>query len=193
MPEILDQMPVPTAALEPMRMSDEEFLANYENERCELIDGYVREMPVPSFKHGKICNLIAFLLTKWVLEHSWGHVSVNDSLVRLGEGNYRGPDVILISFDRLPKEAVPEGTLLVVPELVVEVKSPSETWNAILSKAILYIDAGVRVVILLDPERQTASTYRTNAEQTIFGIDDKLTIPDILPGFEVRLGDLFGV
>jgi len=91
----------------------------------ELVCG----MPVPHPEHGLVCNWIAFFLTQYVVAHDGGRILTDDSLFRLQAEppTLRGPDVAFISYAELPKGPMPAGLLDIVPELAVEVKSPSET------------------------------------------------------------------
>jgi Uma2 family endonuclease len=122
-----------------------------------------------------------------------GHEMSNDSFVQTG-GNpdtVRGPDVCFYSYERLPKGPVPDGLLSVVPDLLVEVRSPSERWGQLFAKVGEYLQAGVRIVIVLDALSGTASVYRPDEMQQIFHNSDALVVPDLLPDFSVPVGRLF--
>lgn len=197
MPDVLDGPQTEALVSEPKRMTAEEFAARHENDRVELIAGIVREKPMPHWEHGRVCVRISSRLDLFA-EKEYGQVFSNDSFIRLripdrfGDTVY-GPDVSFVSYERLPRGPLPRELSEIIPELVVEVKSPSDSWSYVFGKMGDYLRGGVSVVVILDPETRTGSVYRPNALQTTLGIDDKSTIPDILPGFAVRVGDLFGV
>jgi Uma2 family endonuclease len=174
-------------------MTAAEFTARYANVHAELVKGIVKEYPVPWPKHGFICTTIAHLLASHVIQNDLGRVASNDSWIQTGRNpdTVRGADVCFFSYERLPKGDIPEGLLPVVPDLVVEVRSPSDRWNDIFIKVGEYLNAGVRVVIVLDPATETASIYRTDELQQIAHNGDELTIPEILPGFAVPVRRLF--
>jgi Uma2 family endonuclease len=86
---------------------------------------------------------------------------------------------------------VPDGVIPVTPELVVEVRSPSDSWSDVVSKMLDYLRAGVSVVVLLDPATRSASVYRDQVRQEIFEADQNLVLPDVLPGFAVSVAALF--
>ncbi|MBY0231007.1 MAG: Uma2 family endonuclease, partial [Gemmataceae bacterium] len=92
---------------------------------------------------------------------------------------------------RLPRGLVPGGDLGLVPDLVGEVKSPSDRWGEVFAKIGEYLEAGVRVVVVADAESMTVSLYRQWAVQEILREGDTLTIPDVLPGFSVPVARLF--
>jgi len=75
--------------------------------------------------------------------------------------------------------------------LIVEVRSPSDRISAMNNKALEYLAAGVRAVILLDPDRAAATVFREEELPQTFHNGDSLRVPEILPGFEVKLAKLF--
>lgn len=168
-----------------------EFTERYGGRHAELIEGVVKEYPMPFPRHGKICGTITGLL--WQQAGDLGHIMTNDSWIQTGRNpdTVRGADVCFFSYERLPKGPIPEGLLPVAPDLVIEVRSPSDLWTEILGKMLEYLEAGVRVVVILDPKTQSATVYRADELQQIFHSGDSLVIPDVLPGFSVPVKRLF--
>jgi len=183
----------PTTAAPPALMTAAEFVARYENVHAELVKGVVQEYPVPYPHYGKVCLTIGALLWQHVQEHDLGHLMSNDSWIQTGRNpdTIRGADVCYFSYDRLPRGEVPRGLLPVVPDLVVEVRSPSDRWGDLFGKVGDYLKAGVRVVVIIDPDTATASVYRSEEFQQIFHNGDAVTLPDVLPGFTVPVERLF--
>lgn len=71
-------------------------------------------------------------------------------------------------YDRLPKNATPVGVPELPPDLVIEVRSPSDSWRSMTRKALEYYDAEVKVVFLVDTEDQTAMNFRADGKtQTV--------------------------
>jgi Uma2 family endonuclease len=170
-----------------------EFAQRHGGEYVELVEGQVRGLPMPFPKHGRACALMTRFLDEHAEKNDLGRVMSNDSFVqtRTNPDTVRGADVCFYSYERLPKGAVPEGLLPVVPDLVVEVRSPSERWVEVYTKVIEYLQAGVRVVVVLDAATTTASVFRTDELQQIVHNGDELTIPEVLPGFAVPVQRLF--
>lgn len=178
----------------PTLMTAAEFVQRHDGDYVELVKGQMRELPMPaSPKHGKICLCIGFFLYSYAQDHDCGHAMSNDSFVqtRSHPDTVRGADVCFYSYERLPKGKVPAGLLPVVPDLVVEVRSPSERWGELFVKVGEYLQAGVRVVIVLDEPTATASVYRAEELQQIFHNGDALVVPDVLPDFAVPVLRLF--
>jgi Uma2 family endonuclease len=174
-------------------LTAEEFVREYDGQAVELVKGHVVELPMPTARHGKVCNWIAYFLTQFVLQRDLGHVMTNDSWIAVERDpdSVRGPDVCYFSYSRLPKGPVPEGLLDVLPELVFEVRSPSDRWTKVVEKMVEYLDGGVSVVVILDPNTQSATVYRADERQTIFEADQTLIIPDVLPEFAVPIKSFF--
>src|SRR5262245_39954152 len=175
------------------RITADEFARRYGGQYVELVDGVVQELPVPFQFHGKVCNRAAFFLTQHVDANDLGHVTTNDSFVQTASNpdRVRGADVCFFTYERLPRGPIPEGLLPVNPDLVIEVRSPSEGWNDVFIKVGEYVSANVRVVVVLDMTTLSASVYRKDEFQQIFDNGDDLTIPDVLPGFTVPVRKFF--
>jgi Uma2 family endonuclease len=174
------------------RLSIDEFLARHAGTPgAELLQGVVKEPPMPWPKHGMIGLHIGSLIFQHATLHDLGRVASNDSFVQTGPDTVRGGDVCFWSYERLPRGPVPKGLLPVAPDLVVEVKSASETWTDLFGKVVEYLKAGVRVVVLLDPESATASVYHPDELQRTLHNGDELSLPDVLPGFAVPVNRLF--
>ena len=178
------------------RMTAEEFGVKHAGDHVEYINGEVKEMPMPGFTHGKVCWKIAKVLGNYIDLNDLGHFCINDTFVRVSipsdpERVY-GPDVCFVSFDRLAKDVeVADGVLNVLPNLVVEVRSPSDTWTDVLGKMLDYLRVGVPVVLILDPHTRSVSVFRNEVRQEIFEAETELRLPDVLPGFAVSVASLF--
>lgn len=175
-------------------MTGEEFVRIDGHERMALIDGIlVQEPDRPSVTHGEICGNVLGELRNFVKPNKLGRVCGNDTSVRLKRSpdTVRGPDVCFFSTARMPPGQRPEGVTDVIPELVVEVRSPSNTWAELLAKVALYLEVGVTAVMLVVPEDETATVYRLNEFHQTFHNGDDVTLPDVLPGFTIPLNRFF--
>jgi Uma2 family endonuclease len=189
----VSQLTVPPTGAPPALLTAAEFVARFQHVHAELVKGVVKEYPVPTQKHGFICARITRLIGNHVEAHNLGRVTSNDSYVQVGRDpdTVRGGDVCYFSYERLPRGDMPDGLLPVAPDLVVEVRSPTDRWTNIFSKVGEYLSAGVRVVVVLDPASASASVYRDDELQQIFHNGDELTAPVVLPGFAVPVSRLF--
>ncbi len=159
----------------------------------ELERGTIVAMPPPSRRHGQVCGQVYFLVRSFVDQHGLGHVLCNDSgvITERSPDTVRGADVAYYSYDRLPPGPLPLGYGPEVPELVFEVRSPSERWSDLLRKVGEYLNAGVAIVCALDPEARSALVSTADQPPRMLTADDELTLPGVLDGFAVRVGRLF--
>jgi Uma2 family endonuclease len=193
---VLNQSPAMNLGVSPAvgtLLTADEFMVRYENQRAELVSGVVKELAMPDIDRGHFCGLITYYLTHFVIQHDLGRVMSNDSFIRIRNNpdTVLGPDVCFISFAKLPRGPLARGLLDAVPELVVEVRSPSETWTDVIAKVLDYLSAGVGAVVVVNPERQAVAVYRTNADEEQFSVTQELTIADVLPGFTLPVRKLF--
>ena len=176
-------------------MTGDEFLRVYGDESgVELVDGRVVRLPMPGFEHAEICGNAYHYLREFVKPRRLGRVFTNDPFIRTrtNPDGYRGGDVVYISYTTLPADQpTPLGPLAAPLELVVEVRSPSDSVKDVTNKAFEYIDAGVKVVLVLDPKVEAAAVFRANELPFRLHNGDELTLPDILPGFAVPVKAFF--
>lgn len=159
----------------------------------ELVRGRVVELNWPFTSHGYYINLVACLLAEFIKQHRLGRIVGGGAglVTQRDPDTVRGPDVAFYSYGRIPRRPLPKGYCPNSPELVVEVRSPSDRWKGILQKVAEYLSADVLTVAVVDPESQRVHVYSADKEATILNNTDRLTFPDILPGFDVGVGSLF--
>ncbi|HEV3444033.1 MAG TPA: Uma2 family endonuclease [Gemmataceae bacterium] len=162
-----------------------------ENRLCELVDGVLVEKTV-GYYEARLALLIGHFLEDFLEQHDLGIVLGADGTLRLMPGLVRIPDVSFISWDRLPNRELPAEPIPdLVPDLAVEVLSEGNTVAEMRRKLAEYFRVGVRMVWFIDPTLRSAEVYtalnrlrRINEEQILRG-------GRVLPGFSLRLGDLF--
>ncbi len=150
------------------------------------------EQPMPRFRHGVVSYRAVRAIADFVEANRLGWIAINDTFVRTDTDpdTVRGADVLFVRFSRLPAGDTPDD-LPVPPDLVLEVRSPTDRWNAVFIKVGEYLRAGVAVVLVVDPDSRTVSAYRDDGGQQTFREADTLTVPDVLPGFAVPVATLF--
>lgn len=178
----------------PVLCTAEEFLAREDLQApVELVKGMVQQMPPPSPRHGTVCANIAFHLQLFVKQRDLGRVMTNDAAIvtQRGPDTVRGADVAYVSYAKVPKGPLPDGYLPAPPDLVVEVRSPSDRWKDLMKKALEYLDAGTPVVCVVDPTTETVRVYRSDRDEEQYSNGDSLRLEDILLGFSVPIKQLF--
>ena len=165
---------------------------DHENRPCELIDGTLVEKPT-GYDESEIAATIIILLGSFVRRHKLGIVTGEAGTIRLLPGMVRIPDVAFVSWDRLPGRKRPKVPIPhLVPDLVVEVLSKSNTKLELDRKLREYFEAGVRSVWLVNPKNRTVRQYTALNQSVLVNEDQSLDGGTILPGFVLRLRDLFG-
>ena len=162
-------------------------------QRTELVRGRIITLNPPFPWHGYVCGNVILLAGGFVRDQDRGYVVSNDAGVVTARNpdTLRGADFAFYSYKRVPKGSLAKrGYLAVAPDLVIEVRSPDDLWKDILGKVVEYLNAGVSIVCVLDPERRTATIYDPNKQVTLQA-DEELTFPEVLPGFAVKVGRFF--
>ena len=160
--------------------------------RYELDEGVLRRMPPPGFRHGRVQNRAGRVLGDHADETGAGVVVTESGFMLAGDPDrVFAPDVAFVRADRIPTDADEAGYLPLAPDLVVEVLSPSDVQSDVEAKVAKYIVAGVRLVWLLDADRQTVSARRPDGWSRRYQADEELDGGDVLPTFRVRVADLF--
>jgi Uma2 family endonuclease len=164
-----------------------------EAERYELIRGVLREVDGMSERHGAIGGRAVVSIGGFVLQHDLGEVFISDSRFTFPgpPPSWLAPDIAFVSAARLPAHDFAEGYSRRIPDLVTEIKSPSNTEAEVLDKISIYLAGGVRLVWLIRPIQRTVTVYRPNGPQQILGEGDVLEGEDVLPGFRLPLSELF--
>jgi Uma2 family endonuclease len=181
------------------RMTAEEFYewANRpenSNRHHELERGEVVEMSRPGELHCLVCANVARILGNYTFQRRKGYVLANDVGV-IWERNpdtVRGPDVVLYNHRRSYKELNPKFCEE-VPPLAVEVRSPNDRQSKVTRRIAQFLDWGVSLVWLVDPEDQAVTVYRPDRHPEVIEGDEELTGDGVLSDFRCRVADFFYV
>ena len=161
--------------------------------RLELVKGNVYELAPAGGRHGNAAMNIGTFLNVYVRTNNLGRVFAAETgfIVERNPDTVRAPDAAFVSLGRLGSENIPEGFLDFIPDLVVEVVSPSDTGRQVREKVHDWLAAGVRLVWVLYPATGTAYVHRSPEVFNDLAEGDILDGEDVMPGFTCRVGDLF--
>lgn len=154
--------------------------------KYELVDGEIRVSPAGAL-HGHVSVALATRLHVYVKRRRLGHVFDSSTGFRLPGGNVRSPDVSLVAAGRFKAGRPPEGFVDFAPDLAVEVLSPEDRPRDLLDKVGEYLEAGTRLVWVVDPNRRRATSYRSLTDVREIGTEGILQGEDVLPGFRCKL------
>jgi len=176
----------------PALMTADELLhSNIPDKRTELVRGVLVVREPAGYNHGRVIAQLTGRL--------WSHVERTAAGQLLGAetgftlfrdpDTVRAPDIAFVHRDRLPDPAS-RGFVDLAPDLVVEVLSPDDRPGESLGKAGDWLQAGTRLVWVIDSERRTARIYRADGSQTIVTEVGELSGEEVLPGFACPLSSL---
>ena len=161
-----------------------------EDKRYELDEGELIEIDRPASKHNCASIRLTSELFQFLETSKLGEVLNSENLFALASDIRRAPDLAVILGDR--REELRDARVIpIVPEIVCEVLSPSETALTIHRKLKQYFAAGVKEAWLIDPESSTAEIWTgPRLPERELTVEDSLT-SSLLPGFALRLAELF--
>lgn len=133
--------------------------------KIELEDGRLSIMGPSDIVSSEISSrLIAFLFA-WINPRRLGRVFDSAGGFIMPDTNVKAPDVSFVRAARLRQSPRYFGEL--VPDLVVEIKSQSDRIKLIETKVLKFIELGAIVGILIDPDEETVTIYRSTGEPTV--------------------------
>ncbi len=166
----------------------------------------VQELPILATNNGEegqpmgaLAATIASFLVSHLNLFAWQHrlgFAVSEVTFRLlANRPQRKPDVAYISYDRWVPQPRTEDppSWNVVPNLTVEVVSPSDTISDLEEKVRDYFDAGVKLVWVLNPTLRRIYVYDSFTQVRILQENEELNGGEVLPGFRLRVAELFTV
>ena len=159
----------------------------------ELIRGRLCETVSAGIEHGQIVIKLGFRMGSVVIPQRLGRLVGSDAGVILERGpdTVREPDIAFISAERLPLTERVTGYSEVIPDIVVEIKSPSDSIAEVDDKARMWHSYGVPLVWAAYPDTRTIDVHRTDGSITTLYENDILDGGEILPGFAVPVSDVF--
>jgi Uma2 family endonuclease len=181
-----------TSHLETESMTIEEFERLPDDGwQLELVRGLVVREPPAGFDHSAIGVRITSLLDLFVRASNLGRVVGADAgfVLSVEPPTVRVPDAAFVRKERLGFDA--ERFAPLAPDLAVEVISPSNTMSEIHGKVLDYLDAGTRLVWVVDPGRHTVTVYRSRDEIRLITGDGEINGGDVLPGFRISVSEIF--
>lgn len=160
--------------------------------RYELIRGELCAMPNNSAEHGNKTARLSGPVIVYVEDNDLGECFAAETRFTIAKNpdTTIGPDFAFIAKERLTG-IPPRGYLHLVPDLVVETRSPGDTHREFALKVSQWIEAGARLVWALDPSARTLTIHRPGVDPVRLTIDDTLSGEDVLPGFTLPLRRLF--
>jgi Uma2 family endonuclease len=174
------------------RITPEEFLALPDRDLYELVDGQLVEVTVSTLSSW-VAGEIHGLLRDHCRTDGSGWVWPADTLCRFSRdpSKVRKPDALFIGRERVTADLLEESFITIAPDLVAEVVSPNDLAYDVDEKVKEYLDAGVRLVWVINPKLRTVLVRRRDGTITGLSEADELSGEEVVPGFRCRVADLF--
>ena len=169
----------------------EEFEREYFDSRYELIRGELKEMAPTGESHGWSGTDISYAFTHHVKQNGLGRCFLAETgfLVGRKPDSLLAPDWAFIRTARLPIQPSPKFSRI-VPDAILEVRSPSDSLREVRDKMEQWLEAGVRIGWEYDPEIKTMTVYRPGTQTVEVGLDGNVSGEDVIPGFEMSLREM---
>ncbi|MBD6617420.1 Uma2 family endonuclease [Komarekiella sp. 'clone 1'] len=180
----------------------EQLQAEHPEWQMELVDGNILVIGPSDYVSEEIGAELIRLLGNYVRPQRLGRVTgssagfilhtletENGTVSDQEKRNLRAPNVSFVRADRFKKSQ--RDFVELVPNLMVEIKSKSDRIKPLVEKIQLFLQLGCTVGILIDPDKLTLTVYRLNQEPVILQDNDKLTLPNLLPGWELTVSELW--
>jgi Uma2 family endonuclease len=158
----------------------EEYLATTYKPACEYLDGVLRQKPMPTWKHGELQSWLAELIRKGFR----GFAAGSEVTVRIREGKYFIPDIIVQRRDRLQAPYPTEPV-----HLCIEILSPDDRSSEVFAKCEEYHAWGVAMTWIVDPDNERAWEYARGERPHEVASGGSLTAE----GIAIPLSEVFSV
>lgn len=161
--------------------------------RYELVGGELRRMSPAGNKHGRIAALLTGFLIQHVMANKLGAVYAAETGFKLSENpdTVRAPDVAFVRQERLEEVGEVEGFWPGAPDLVIEVLSPGDAYSEVEGKTMTWLEAGARMVAVVDPHKRTVTVYRSLSDIAILDEGATLHGGEVVPGWLLPLREIF--
>jgi Uma2 family endonuclease len=173
--------------------ADELFVMPNDGFRYELVKGELRRMPPAGGEHGAVAVSITLAVAQFVKAQGLGVVFGAETGFKIAAepDTVRAPDLAFVRRERIPEGGIPRGFWPGAPDLAVEVISPGDTYTEVEEKVHDWLNAGTRMVLVLNPRTRTVTVYTSHTDVVRLTESDLLDGGEVLPGFTCRVAELF--
>jgi Uma2 family endonuclease len=125
----------------------------------------------------------------WNRQTKLGKVFSSSTVFTLPNGGKRSPDVAWIANERWESLSINEREKFakICPDFVIELRSRTDSLSQLQEKMQEYLNSGLRLGWLIDPQNQQIEIYRQNQPVEIVSLPTTLSGENVLPGFILQL------
>ena len=175
-------------------LTAEDLLRLYsEGVRGELVRGVLCETMPTGGEHSEIVANLVIEMGQVIKANGLGRISASDAGVLLERepDTVREPDIAFFSVEKIARGVRVRGYYEVVPDIVVEVASPSDSAREVNDKARMWLSYGVRLVWVVYPDARRVDVHPQSGAMQTLTDGDTLDGGDVLPGFAYAVADVF--
>ena len=159
--------------------------------RDELVRGRVVREPRPGVPHALVLEALFRALAARIPTTRARLLFETGFLLSVESPTVRGPDLSIVMAERLPLQSSREGFWTIAPDLAIEVVSPSNSAAEMREKVMDYLQAGSRLVWVVDPKSRTIAVYRSRNDIRLLTVEDELDGGDVLPEISIPVAEIF--
>jgi Uma2 family endonuclease len=161
--------------------------------RHELVRGELTTMAPTSGEHGVRTGRITLRIGEYADKQNLGIFFGAETgfIVARNPDTVLAPDCAFVRKDRIPAGGVPRGYWPGAPDLAVEVLSPSDSASEVIAKIDEWLEAGTRLVWVVDPKKKTVTVCAPKRQPVILKEKDVVDGEEVLPGFRLEVGEIF--
>ena len=161
--------------------------------RYELVRGELRTMTPPGAYHGKSASRVGIHLAIHVNENDLGEVYIAEVGFLIGSNpdHVRAPDIAFVRREREDEVGEIHGYFPGPPDLAIEVISPNDIYREVDEKVQDWLDAGTRMVIVINPRRREVRLHAPQADAIVLIPGDTLDGGDVVPGWRIPVRTVF--
>lgn len=186
---------VTTKAKAKLLTADDLLRLHAEGARGELIRGEFHELMSAGREHGQLVMKLGWLVQNFTIPRRLERVYGSDSgvLLERDPDTVREPDIGFISAERDRDDVRVTGYDEQVPDLAVEIASPSDSRSELRDKALMWKRYGARIVWAVYPDTRTVDVYGEERSVVTLGENDTLDGGEVLLGFSCEISEIFDI
>jgi Uma2 family endonuclease len=172
------------------RLTLAQFVAREDTEPAsEYAFGEMVQKPMPNRMHAAIQFFLAAILFQFQKDTHTGRGYTELRCIFGPQGQQRAyvPDVCFVAHDRVPTELF----LRSAPDLALEILSPDQDTGRFLAKVQFFLQHGVRLMWVIDPDQKTVTVLAPGADAVVMTPGETLDGGDVLPGFALSVQEIF--
>ncbi len=182
-----------TLNLDTVHLTDEQFYQlcqnNHELQFERTAKGELIIMPPVGGESGNREADLIIDLGVWNRQTGLGYTFSSSTVFKLPNGADRSPDAAWVQRERW-EALTPEQRRkfpLIAPDFVIELRSATDDLETLRQKMQEYLDAGVKLAWLINPQQQQVEIYRQGQNLEVQNLPTQLSGENILPGFSLNL------